>query len=81
MEGFRLDRSTLAEINKPLKDAVYFVGEANDVNRQLGLPGAILSGIDVVDLMFRPSTCNQDISKGGQLDAGLLSANVQPGAE
>ena len=81
VEGFRIDRSTLTEINKPLGGTVYFAGEANDVNRQLGLPGAILSGIDVVDLMFRPSTCNQDISKGGQLDAGLLSANVQPGAE
>ena len=76
VEGFRLDRSTLAEINKPLKDAVYFAGEANDVNRQLGLPGAILSGFDVVDLMFRRSIRDQDISNGAQLDACLLACFV-----
>ena len=81
VEGFRIDRSTLTEINKPLEGTVYFAGEANDVNKQLGLPGAILSGIDVVDLMFRSSIGDQDISKGDQLGAGLLSSNVQPGAE
>ena len=49
------ENTTLTEINTPLADTVYFAGEAHDANRQLGLPGAVLSGFDVVKEMFSHS--------------------------
>jgi monoamine oxidase len=52
VEGPQIDPSTLTEINTPLEDKVYFAGEAHDVTQQLGLPGAILSGLDVVDRLL-----------------------------
>ena len=56
MEGFKISPSTLAEINAPLEDKVYFAVEAHDANRQLGLPGAVFSGsmrwIDAVDRLL-----------------------------
>ena len=30
--------------NEPLDNRVYFAGEINDAHRQMGVPGAILSG-------------------------------------
>ena len=54
--GAETDESALTEINTPLEDKVYFAGEAHDVNRQLGVPGAIFSGFDAVDLMVRQSS-------------------------
>ena len=57
VEGFRIDWATLIEINAPLEHEgehkVHFAGEAHDVNRQLGLPGAILSGLNAVDRMLQ----------------------------
>ena len=55
MVGSNIKPSTLTEINTPLADTVYFAGEAHDANRQLGLPGAVLSGFDVVKEMFSHS--------------------------
>ena len=59
VEGFQIKSSTLRELNRPLlgggddeKNKVYFAGEAHDVNRQLGVPGAILSGFDAVEQML-----------------------------
>jgi hypothetical protein len=54
VESFKIDQSTLTEINTPLEDKVYFAGEAHDTNRQLGLPGAVLSGFDAVDRLMQP---------------------------
>lgn len=34
------------------KNSVYFAGEANDVSRQMGVPGAILSGFDAIDRLL-----------------------------
>jgi monoamine oxidase len=34
----------LNALNEPLENKVYFAGEINDANRQMGVPGAILSG-------------------------------------
>eukprot|EP01043_Picozoa_sp_COSAG02_P029344 COSAG02_NODE_1823_length_10761_cov_32.341868_6_plen_121_part_00 len=55
VEGFRIDKSTLTEINAPLEDKVYFAGEAHDVYQQMGLPGAVLSGLEVVDRVLSSS--------------------------
>ena len=52
VEGFRIDPATLTEINAPLGNRVYFAGEAHDVNRQLGVPGAVLSGFDAIEKML-----------------------------
>ena len=54
VEGFQIDNATLAELNAPLgDDLVFFAGEAHDVNHQLGVPGAMLSGYNAVDRMLR----------------------------
>ncbi len=37
-------KSQLKILNKALKNKVYFAGEIYDVYRQMGVPGAILSG-------------------------------------
>tara|TARA_B100000497_G_C7457298_1_gene282913 strand:- start:226 stop:681 length:456 start_codon:yes stop_codon:yes gene_type:complete len=34
----------LNALNEPLENKVYFAGEINDAHRQMGVPGAILSG-------------------------------------
>jgi monoamine oxidase len=58
VEGFRVDRATLTELNAPLEHSgehkVYFAGEAHDCHQQMGVPGAVLSGLDAVDRMLRP---------------------------
>ena len=39
-----LSKSKIEELNRPLKRQVYFVGGANDIYRQGGVPGTIFSG-------------------------------------
>jgi len=39
-------------LNQPLQDKVYFAGEAYDRHKQLGVPGALLSGYDGIDLLL-----------------------------
>ena len=53
VEGFKIKPSTLKLLNEPLEEKVYFAGELHDVNRQLGVPGAVLSGYNAVDRMFQ----------------------------
>ena len=56
VQGFRIGRSTLAALNEPLGGRkVYFAGEAHDVHRQLGVPGAVLSGLDAIDRLLQPA--------------------------
>ena len=52
VEGFRIRRSTLKDLNTSLDRKVYFAGEAHDPYRQLGVPGAILSGLHAVDRLL-----------------------------
>ena len=52
VEGFKIGRSTLKDLNESLDQKVYFAGEAHDVRQQLGVPGAILSGFDTVDRLL-----------------------------
>ncbi len=53
VEGFRLGRRTVKTLNEPLDDKVFFAGEVYDTYHQLGVPGAMLSGMHAVDLMLR----------------------------
>lgn len=46
------ERFSLKALNQSLQKKVYFAGEIYDVHRQLGVPGAILSGYDVVDRLL-----------------------------
>ena len=50
--GFLIRGSTLRRLNASLDGKVYFAGEAHDVHRQLGVPGAILSGFDAADRLL-----------------------------
>lgn len=52
VEGFRISQSTLNDLNESLNKKVYFAGEAHDIRRQLGVPGAILSGFDTIDRLL-----------------------------
>ena len=52
VEGFRIDPGVVDTLNQPLDRAVYFAGEAYDVHHQLGVPGAILSGLYAVDRLL-----------------------------
>lgn len=52
VEGFRLSKSAIKRLNEPLEEKVYFAGEVYDPYRQLGVPGAILSGFDAVDRLL-----------------------------
>ena len=56
VHGFQIKKSTLKVLNQPLEHKVYFAGEANDPYKQLGVPGAILSGLHTVDRLL----LNQD---------------------
>lgn len=56
VEGFRIGRATLTQLNTPLEHKVYFAGEAHDVNRQMGVPGAVLSGLNAVDQLLTDAT-------------------------
>ena len=48
-----LDRNfDLDILNQPLQNKVYFAGEIHDVDKQLGVPGAILSGFNAIEYMM-----------------------------
>lgn len=53
VEGFRLAGRVVKILNEPLDDKVFFAGEVYDTYHQLGVPGAMLSGMHAVDLMLR----------------------------
>lgn len=55
VEGFRLPPEDVVVLNRSLDRQVYFAGEAFDVDRQLGVPGAILSGLNAVDRLLTES--------------------------
>ena len=59
--GSSMEPSVLEAINLPLLDKVFFAGEAHDVNHQLGVPGAIFSGFDAVDLMLQQSSTTTQV--------------------
>ncbi|MCR9248827.1 MAG: FAD-dependent oxidoreductase [bacterium] len=46
------NRSILEELNRPLGQKIYFAGGANDMYRQGGVPGAIMSGYTAIDRLF-----------------------------
>ena len=52
VEGFRIPTADLVALTRPLDRQVYFAGEAYDVDHQLGVPGAILSGLHAVDRLL-----------------------------
>ena len=52
VEGFSISRNTLNALNASFDKKVYFAGEAHDPYRQLGVPGAILSGFHAVDRLL-----------------------------
>ena len=52
VEGFRIPPADLVALTRPLDRQVYFAGEAYDVDQQLGVPGAILSGLHAVDRLL-----------------------------
>jgi len=47
-----LDQSSIIELNRPIAKKVYFAGGANDLYSQGGVPGAILSGYHVIDILL-----------------------------
>ena len=51
-QAFMERNSALKELNQPLDNKIYFAGEIYDTYHQMGVPGAILSGYDAVDLML-----------------------------
>ncbi len=51
-QPFEEEKSNLKQLNIPLKNKVYFAGEINDPYRQMGVPGAILSGYYSIDKLL-----------------------------
>lgn len=51
-QAFQERKSDLKVLNQPLESKVYFAGEIYDTYRQMGVPGAILSGYTAIDLML-----------------------------
>ena len=51
-QAFQEKKSTLKVLNQPLDNKVYFAGEINDTYKQMGVPGAILSGYYSVDKLL-----------------------------
>ena len=50
--AFESKKSIINTLNIPLQKKVYFAGEINDVHKQLGVPGAILSGYHSIDKLL-----------------------------
>ena len=48
-QAFEESPHHLRLLNRPLEDKVFFAGEINDPYRQMGVPGAILSGYQSID--------------------------------
>ena len=51
-EAYKEKSSTLKTLNKSLDQKVYFAGEINDPYKQMGVPGAILSGYYMIDKLL-----------------------------
>ncbi len=51
-QAFQEKKSTLKVLNQPLDNKVYFAGEINDTYKQMGVPGAILSGYYSADKLL-----------------------------
>ena len=52
VEGFRVKKRTVKALNEPLDGRVFFAGEACDEYHQMGVPGAMLSGIQTAGRML-----------------------------
>ena len=50
--SFSGKKSTLNILNQSLDQKVYFAGEINDPYKQMGVPGAILSGYYSIDKLL-----------------------------
>ena len=48
-QAFEENPNHLRHLNRPLNNKVFFAGEINDPYRQMGVPGAILSGYHSID--------------------------------
>lgn len=48
-QAFEENTNHLRHLNRPLNNKVFFAGEINDPYRQMGVPGAILSGYHSID--------------------------------
>jgi monoamine oxidase len=51
-QAFQEKKSALKTIAEPLKSRVYFAGEIFDPYQQMGVPGALLSGIHSMNQML-----------------------------
>ena len=51
-QAFQEKQSHLEILNLPLNNKVYFAGELHDTYKQMGVPGAILSGYHVIDRLL-----------------------------
>jgi monoamine oxidase len=51
-QAFQEKKSNLKALNKSLDNKVYFAGEINDPYKQMGVPGAILSGYYSIDKLL-----------------------------
>ena len=51
-QAFEENPNHLSHLNRPLEDKVFFAGEINDPYRQMGVPGAILSGYHSIDRLL-----------------------------
>tara|TARA_Y100000287_G_C14031905_1_gene262072 strand:- start:72 stop:593 length:522 start_codon:yes stop_codon:yes gene_type:complete len=51
-QAFLEKKSQLNILREPLKNKVYFAGEIYDKYRQMGVPGAVLSGYDSIDKLL-----------------------------
>jgi monoamine oxidase len=51
-QAFQEKKSTLKVLNQPLDNKIYFAGEINDTYKQMGVPGAILSGYYAADKLL-----------------------------
>lgn len=51
-QAFLQKESHLKTLNRPLAKKVYFAGEINDTYKQMGVPGAVLSGYHFIDRLL-----------------------------
>ena len=51
-QAFQEKKSNLKILNQPLDNKIYFAGEINDPYKQMGVPGAILSGYYSIDKLL-----------------------------
>ena len=51
-QAFQEKKSHLEALNQPIDNKIYFAGEIYDPYRQMGVPGAILSGYYTIDRLL-----------------------------